>query len=145
MPDITTYNARNCQVTLDGRDVRGFWEGDDAVTVERSVDRSTAMVGADGKAVVSTSADESATITLKLQHTSAAHKRLRNIEQSMSKGRTRKFPLDIADTESGEGGSSRECVIIGTPNVNTGSATASEREWKIFANPWRWNDVNYRE
>lgn len=145
MADITTYSPKNCQVSLDGRDVRGLWEGDDAVQVERGSDRATSMVGADGAAIVSTSADESATITLRLQHTSPANERLRNIERAMKTGRTRKFPLSIRDTESGEGGSAAECVIVGTPTVNTGSSTAGVREWKIFAGRWDWNAVSWSE
>ena len=145
MADITTYSPKNCQVSLDGRDVRGLWEGDDAVSVERGSDRATSMVGADGAAIVSTSADESAIITLRLQHTSPAHERLRNIERAMNSGRTRKFPLSIRDTESGEGGSAAECVIVGTPSVNTGSAAAGVREWRIFAGRWQWNSVAWAE
>ncbi len=145
MADITTYSPKNVQVSLDGRDVKGLWEGDDAVSVERSSDRASAMVGADGKSVVSTSADESATITLRLQHTSAAHQRLMNLQRAMADGRTRKFPVSIRDTESGEGGSAAECVIMGTPTMNTGSATAGVREWRLHAGRWRWNAVDYAE
>lgn len=145
MPDITTYSPKNCQVSLDGRDVRGLWEGDDAVTVERGTDRATSLVGADGAAIVSTSADESAMITLRLQHTSAAHSRLRNLEAAMKIGRTPKFPLSIRDTESGEGGSAAECVIVKTPSVNTGSTTAGVREWGIFAGRWNDNPVAFSE
>ncbi|PHP66549.1 hypothetical protein CSC94_12735 [Zhengella mangrovi] len=143
MADITTYSAKSVQVSLDGRDVRGLWDGDDVVMVERSSDRGTPVVGADGSTIFSTSADESAVITLKLQHTSPAHAYLRSLERAMTAGRTRKFPVSIRDTESGEGGSAAECVIQSVPSVNSGSANASEREWKLFAGRWAWSEVEY--
>lgn len=145
MSDITTYAAKNCQVSLDGRDVRGLWEGDDAVQIERGSDRATHATGADGKVIVSTSADETAMITLRLQHTSAAHQRLRDIERAMSNGSTRKFPISVRDLDSGEGGSAAECVIMTTPSVNTGSAAAGVREWTILAGRWEWNAVTFAD
>lgn len=142
MADITTYSAKNVQVSLDGRDVRGLWEGDDAVAVERTEVRGVNMTGADGSNIFSLSASESAKITLKLQHTSSAHSYLRDIERSMSSGSIRKFPISIRDTESNEGGSAAECVIMETPTMSSG-VNATEREWIIFAGRWEWNEVQF--
>jgi len=142
MADITTYSAKNVQVSLDGRDVLGLWEGDDAVSVARNASRGTPMVGADGRTIFSTSADESAIITLKLQHTSAAHSYLRAVERSMTAGSVRKFPVSVRDTESNEGGSAAECIIMEAPTMSSG-VNATEREWQIFAGRWQWNEVRF--
>lgn len=143
MGDITTYSNKAVQASLDGRDVRGLWEGDDVISVERRSDRGTPMVGADGASIFSTSADESATIVLKLQHTSPAHAYLRSIERGMTKGINKIFPFSVRDTESGEGGSAAQCVISAAPTVNIGGENATERQWTLFAGSWEWNEVNF--
>ena len=76
MARATTYSMLNVAATLDGRDVVGLFEGDDAITVEPGAEVGTLMVGAKGDTVFSQTADRSARITVNLQHTSPTHREL---------------------------------------------------------------------
>lgn len=141
--ELTTYSYRNVAVSLDKRPVIGVWEGDDCVTIARRTDLSTMLVGADGKPIVSYSADESAEITLRLQHTSTTHQRLLDFvrEQRVSR-RPRIFPFAVRDTQSQEGGAAEECIILQSPTMQHG-INASMREWRLAAGMFIWNQVSY--
>jgi len=138
----TAYSYKNVSVTIDGRPIEGFWEGDDAVTIERNSDNAEPMVGVDGTATVSISADDSVVITLKLQPNSPANQVLQNKYLQNRSGRAAPFPVSIRDTGSGEGGSSAYCVVTQRPSVSLGK-NATEREWVIFANPWIETPISY--
>lgn len=140
----TAYSAANLVVTIDGRPVEGFWEGDDAVTVERSSDNATPMVGVDGSATVSISTDDSVSITLRLQPNSPANRVLQSKYMQNRAGRSAPFPISIRDTGSGEGGSAAYCVVTERPSIELG-ANATVREWVIFANPWNETAINYTD
>lgn len=143
MADLTTYSYKNVAATLDNRPVSGVWEGDDCVVVARRTDVVTPVTGADGKSVVSLSADETAEITLRLMHTSPTHQRLRTYQRAGSlTGSARVFPFSVRDTESNEGGVAAECVILQAPEVQHGDA-ATVREWRLFAGAFIWNEVTY--
>lgn len=143
MPGSTTaYSFRNVAVTVDGRPVDGFWSGDDCVTVARNSDNIEPIVGADGNATVSISADDSVMITLRLQPNSVANQILQNKFLQNRNGRTAPFPISIRDTGSGEGGSAAYAIVRTRPATNFG-ASASVREWTIFANPWNELPIRY--
>ncbi|KRE13435.1 hypothetical protein ASE63_18315 [Bosea sp. Root381] len=63
---LTLYGFLNVALTIDGRQVIGWSEGDDAVLVERSTDLGSALTGADRASVVSITADQTTAITIKL-------------------------------------------------------------------------------
>lgn len=140
----SAFSFENVAVTLDGKPVEGFFDGDDAVTIERSSDNSTPMVGVDGTAVVSISTDDSVVVTLRLQPNSPANRVLQNKYLQNRAGRSAPFALSIRDTGSGEGGSAPYCMITERPSIELG-ATATVREWVIFANPWNETAINYAD
>lgn len=142
MSSLTTYSFKNVQATIDGKPVRGFWEGDDAVIVAQNSDTATAVVGVGGDATVSVSADDAVQITLKLQPNSPTNAVLNAKHMQMRNGRAVPFPVSIRDTGNGEGGSAPNAVIMKAPSQQFGNA-ASVREWVIFANPWNRNEISY--
>jgi hypothetical protein len=141
-PPLTLYSFMNVVATVDGRQVIGFWEGDDAVVVERQTDLGTALTGADGASVVSITADQTATVTLKLQANSAMNGYLEQRVKAMRMGSPKVLTIGIVDTGTGEGGGCSSAVIIKEPSKSYG-AQATEREWVIFCNCWQENDINY--
>jgi len=139
---LTAYSFKNVAVVIDGKPASGFWEGDDAVVIERNQDSVTPVVGVDGDATASISADDSVMITLRLQPNSPTHQVLMNKFRQNRGGRARPFSIGVRDTGNGEGGSAPRAIITVSPNASFGQ-NATVREWTIFANPWTWQPVDY--
>lgn len=136
MPGKTsTYSALNVVATLDGLRVLGLWDGDDAIVVEPGADKGTLMVGADSESIFSQSADLSATITLRLQHTSATHRQLLQRLAVQEQGRLGGFPFSLMDNRSGEGGACDQAFIQKAPNDQKGK-NAAQREWVLITGYW---------
>lgn len=129
----SAYSFKNCSVTIDGQLVIGLWDGDDAVTVAPSSDRGTGLVGADGSGIFSVSADASAQITVRLMHTSPAHRLLMQkvTRQQQLGATTTAFPFSVVDTASGEGGTAEACYIMTAPTDSKG-VSATVREWVLW-------------
>jgi len=134
----SAYSMKNVAVTVDGQNVIGLWDGDDAVTVSALESTGTMMVGADGASIFSQSANEGATITLRLQHTSPAHRLLhqRWARQKARGIRVSGFPVSIIDVDSGEGGSAAQAYIQDAPDDSKGKAAAA-REWVLVTGQWK--------
>jgi hypothetical protein len=141
-PALTVYAYANLAVTIDGRDVRGLWEGDDVVVIERPTDLGTPLTGADGASVVSISSDQTAQVILKLQPNSAMNSYLSDRVKATRMGSPRLITIGILDTSTGEGGGCSAALVIKEPSISYGAA-ASEREWTIFCSCWQPNDVVY--
>lgn len=139
---LTLYSFDNVVVTIDGREVIGLWEGDDVVSLERPTDLGSALTGADGASVVSITADQSATLTIKLQPNSAMNAYLEQAVKRMRMGSQRLIAVAVRDTSTGEGGGCSAAVVIKEPSKSWG-ATATEREWQLFCNCWQENDITY--
>lgn len=134
----SAYSAKNVATTVDGQNVIGLWDGDDAITIEPLTEVGSMMVGADGSSIFSQSANEGATITLRLQHTSPTH---RLLHQKWARQRARGvrvtgFPITIIDVDSGEGGSSDQVFIQAGPTDSKGVA-ATAREWVLVTGQYR--------
>lgn len=134
MGQTSAYSMLNVAATLDGRAVIGFFDGD-AVIVEQGSDVGTLMVGADGSSLFSQSADQSARITIRLQHTSPTHRQLVEKWKAQRAGRMIGFPFDVIDALSKEGGSADKCFIAQAP-TDTKAEEASVREWVIVTGNW---------
>ncbi len=134
----SAYSFKNVSATLDGQNVIGFWDGDDAVTIEPLTEEGAMMVGADGSSIFSQSANEGATITLRLQHTSPAHRLLtqKRLRQRARGVRVVGFPISIIDVDSGEGGSSDQVFIQSAPTDSKGVA-AGVREWVLVTGQYK--------
>lgn len=133
----SAYSMSNVAATIDGREVIGFWDGDDAVTVAQGADKGTGVIGADGSGIFSISANKSATITFRLMHTSPTHRllmqKLRR-QQALGAGITA-FPVTVIDTASNEGGAAQKCYIMTAPSDSKGT-NATVREWVLWTVEW---------
>jgi hypothetical protein len=127
----------NVSATLDRRDVKGLWDGDDAISVTEGADVGTGLVGADGSSIFSISADQSAQISIKLQHTSPTHRFLHQKLKTMrAKGANATFfSFSVKDKVSGEGGTADKCMIMKAPDDQKGK-NASQREWVLWTGEW---------
>lgn len=142
MASSKTYSMKNVVVMLDGQLVQGFWDGDDAVQIERAEDVGTGLVGADGSSIFSQSANESANITLRLQHTSPTHRLLmQKLLRQQQVGTLKGFPISINERVSGEGGVADDCYIRVAPSDQKGVA-ASAREWQLWTGSYSPNVPN---
>lgn len=56
---MRAYSFQNTVAIINGVELSGFAEGDDVISIKRRVDSATDKVGADGKMMVSISADKS--------------------------------------------------------------------------------------
>lgn len=135
MPQTTAYSMLNVTATLDGRTVLGLFDGDNALQVSQGVDVGTMLVGADGSSLFSQTADRSAQITLRLQHTSPTHRQLVQKWKAQRAGRLVGFPFDFIDSMSNEGGSADKCYVMRAPDDSKGN-NATVREWVIVTGDW---------
>lgn len=129
------YSWKNVALTIDGRTVIGLAEGDDVLNIERNNELGDPMIGADGSALVSITADNSAKVTLKLLPTSPFNDFLNGKVMRMRSGGRVVFPLGFTDMSTGESGAGAEAIIIGEPTVAKG-AKATERQWTFFVADW---------
>ena len=109
----TAYSFINVSAVLDGQLVIGLWDGDDAIVVTKAADVGTGLVGADGSGIFSVSASRAATISIKLQHNSPAHRLLMQKlkRQQALGGLATGFTFSIIDSASGEGGKGVNAVV----------------------------------
>ena len=138
MPKSSSFSMKNVAATIDGQSIRGFWDGDDAIVVEYLEDVGSMMIGADGSSIFSQSANQGATITFRLQHTSPAHKLLhqRWARQRATGNKVVGFPVTVADVDSAEGGSTDQAFIQTAPSDSKG-VTATVREWVLVTGDWK--------
>lgn len=134
----SAYSMKNVASTIDGQAVIGVWDGDDAVVIEPLVDSGVMVVGADGSSIFSQSANEGATITIRLQHTSPTHRLLhQRLARQKARGvRIVGFPISIIDIDSGEGGSTDQAFIQRPPSDSKG-VNAVVREWVLVTGQWK--------
>ena len=137
MAKTSAYSMINVSATLDRRDVKGLWDGDDAIVVTQGSDVGTGLVGADGSSIFSISADQSAQISIKLQHTSPTHRFLsQKLKQHRARGaNATTFSFSIKDKVSGEGGTADKCYIMTAPEDSKG-VNATVREWVLWTGDW---------
>ena len=135
---MPSYSFKNVAATLNGQQILGFWDGDDAVSVAPITDVGSMLIGADGVGLFSQSANEGATITLRLQHTSPAHRLLHQLwaRQKARGVRVTGFPFAFIDADSGEGGATSQCYIQAAPSDSKGVA-AGPREWVLDTDRWK--------
>lgn len=140
---LTVFSFGNVVATIDDREIKGLWEGDDVISVERTAQLGTPLVGADGSAVMSVTMDQTATVTLRLMPNSAMNQYLRSVAKRQRAGFNRILRIAIQDTSTGEGGGCSSAMVMQEPNWSLGAA-ATSRDWVIFCSCWQDNDVNYR-
>lgn len=141
MAKTASYSALNVSASIDGVQIIGLFDGDNAIQVERNADVGTGLVGIQGDAIFSQSADNSAMVTLRLMHTSATHRQLLQKLEAQKSGVLRPFPFTFTDTDSNEGGTGDEFFVQKSPSVTKGS-NATVREWQLWTGDWKPNITN---
>lgn len=132
MAITSAYGFVNTSNMVDGQLIQGIWDGDDAISIAPLADKGTMLIGADGSAMFSVSANKGATITLRLMHTSPTHRLLMQKlkrQQALASPATA-FPVTAYDTSSGEGGTADKCFIMTAP-TDTKGTNATVREWVL--------------
>lgn len=129
---VGVHSFDEISVVIDGVEVVGFWEGDDAVSVSRRTDIGNMLTGADGSSLFSHSSDKSVTITLRLQPNSPAHGRLLERQKRQESGNLNGFPVAVSDRINGIGGTTDRAFIMTVPNQDFGT-NATSREWVLVA------------
>lgn len=132
---MKAYSMLNVTATLDGRRIIGLADGDDAIVVSPGVDMGTLLVGADGTWLFSQTADESATIVIKVKPNSPTHKQLTEKALAQKAGRIVGFPFDLVDGANNEGGNAPECYVQKLPDDSKGT-NAVAREWTLVTGKW---------
>lgn len=136
MARTAAYSSKNVTATLDGVQVIGLWDGDDAILVTPGVERGVGLVGADGSSIFSISPDQSATISVKLQQTSATNRQLEQKLKAQEAGAlVTSFPFDVIDRGNGGGGSTDQCFIQAAPTFSRGKAAVMV-EWILWTGSW---------
>lgn len=141
--NLDVYSFLHVAAVLDGREIKGFWEGDDAVQIAPRTDVLTEMVGVDGSGVGSITADRSVLVTLRLQSTSPTHEYLENKHRRQRQGIGNPMHLSIRNKANAEGGNSRLVLIKTAPRRDFGGNAVS-RDWVLWAQCWDWNKVRMR-
>lgn len=136
MAEVSAYSALNVAATVDGQAVQGLWEGDNAIEVQKSVDIGSLMVGVQGDAIFSQTANRSARITIRVMHTSPTHRLLMQRMQAQRAGRVRAFSFDVLDVNNKDGGTGDKCFIGIAPTDSKGE-NATVREWVLLAADWK--------
>lgn len=139
---LTMYSYLNVKATLNGNDITGLWEGDDAIEIEERSQVANDLVGADGAAIVSVTADQSVYIRIRLQPNSPIHRYLDQKYRTLKTGQLDPMAFSVRDTGNGEGGSSSQVVIRGMATKTFG-VNAAVREWELYAQGWIWDSRTY--
>jgi hypothetical protein len=137
-----TYNFDNVALAIDGRRVVGLAEGDGVIDITPTTDVGKPIVGADGSSLVAFSADQSATMVVKLLITSPFNAYLR---QKVTRARAGAltgvtFPIGFTDMSNGLSGGAVDATVIKEPPTTRGAAPG-EQEWHIFLPVWEATDI----
>lgn len=128
MKNITNYDPEKVSVIIGGLVITGFADSS-VVTVARNEDIVSTTVGSQGDVAYSENANQSGTITLSLQSTSASLQKLR----TMAKNRKElDFLMSDANTDGGEIISASRCRITKIPDSKK-EKTVGSVDVTIFA------------
>ena len=115
---------------VNGREIENFGEGDDVVTTEYREDGISDVIGADGKMLPSVSANESATIKIKLLATADENDYLEELYYKFKQGEIDGISVSIFNSVTGKGEVATTGYIPKLANQSRGSK-AQDREWTI--------------
>lgn len=113
---VDSYDPKKVSVIVDGLFMVGFMDGT-FVNCEKNEDNVIPHVGAHGDVTFAESADNTATITITLKHTSSSLAHLRKLSKEK-----RNFPVQVIDANDSKfkaGGN--ECRILKTPTQEFGA------------------------
>lgn len=134
----TSYSYKNVVATFNNQPIQGLFEGDDAIVVTENADIGSMTIGADGSSIFSQAVNDAATISIKLQHTSATHKRLSQLlKRQKARGALGTGAgFAVKDRASGEGGATDQAFIMTAPDQSFGT-NATVREWVLVTGSYK--------
>jgi hypothetical protein len=89
------YSFQNTVMLVNGVEITGWADGDDVINISRRTDSASDKVGADGRMMVSISADRSGEITFKLQMTSSSNRYLSSLIALQEAGAAKFVPVTV--------------------------------------------------
>ena len=92
---MRAYSFQNTVVLVNGVELTGWADGDDAISIKRRADSASDKIGADGSMMVSISADKSGEFTFKLQQTSSSNKYLSALIALQEGGAATFVPVNV--------------------------------------------------
>ena len=125
MARVTTYNAKDCVVTVDGVHITGL--GEDMVSGEKDEDNVSVVVGAQGDVVVNEINNDLGTITITVQGTCPQLKMLKKLAKQK-----KIVPVWVNNKSIKEKFGGSKCIIKKVPNLEQGAELA-DREIEIQA------------
>ena len=127
------YSFKDTIMVINGLEVTGWAEGDDAITIERRADSATDKVGAGGEMMVSISADRSGSVKIKLQQTSSSNKWLMAMLALQEAGCSSFVPIAcmFQDTYRNDLAAGTSGYLKKPPSMTRG-AEAGTQEWEVI-------------
>jgi hypothetical protein len=130
--EVSSYSAQNININYLGHRFSGLADGDDTITIERTVRTMDKVVGIQGDGVFTQSADRSGMITVKLLQNSETSKFLTLKQQATEAGVIVSGPLIMTETGSDAKASCMKTVIEGVPTLIRG-AGHNQVEWVFLS------------
>lgn len=126
---LTTYDPSKVSVIVGSQPVTGYADGD-FVSVERSEESFSLLVGADGETTRAKNANKSGKIKITLMASSASNDYLSALQAADELGGNSPFPILIKDN-SGKSLYTAATAWISKPASGTFGKEAGKREWEI--------------
>jgi hypothetical protein len=128
---MRVYSFKNITLLVNGVEITGFADGDDVLTASRRVDSASDLIGADGKMMVSLSADRSGEFTFRLQQVSGSNKYL-NALLNLQEGIDTFVPVNVMcqDTYRNDLATGTVGYLKKSPDMTRGAA-GNAQEWAI--------------
>lgn len=120
---VSSYNAKDCTVTVNGVYITGM--GETMVNCSKDEELFEAEVGAKGDTVINEKINDMGTITLTLQATSPQKALLISLAKSRQI-----FPIWVTNKSLGERKGGTQARVKNFPELEDGT-TAGEREFEI--------------
>lgn len=128
---LGTYSAKKVVCLVDGVPITGLADGDDAITVERSADAFSLLIGADGEQAALFNPDRSGVATIKLLQTSRSNFALTTKLKIQEAGQLSPFPFGVKDTGGLDLVIAPNSFVVGPPTAIYG-AGHNAREWRLI-------------
>lgn len=123
MANVTSYNAKDCVITVGGVYITGL--GEDMVSCEKDEENFSTVVGAQGDVVVNQSNNQLGTITLTVQGTSPQKGYLMGLAKAKSI-----FDIWVINKSIGEKAGGTKAMMKKPPSLEQGAELA-DREFEI--------------
>lgn len=128
---MIVYSFTHHIIMVNGREIENFGEGDDVIATEYREDGVSDTVGADGNMQASISANQSASIKIKLLAGAPENDYLESLYQKMLNGEIKGVGVSMFDSITGKGEIATTGYIPRLANKSKG-VKAQDREWTII-------------